>query len=261
MPLECDKTHGSCASVISFPTEQKNMTADMHVSARGGKAWRNAGAAAFMVLSSSFAMAQTPPGVTLACPAPYSNGVTASVSTAAGVWETQGPAGGAWNPAAAASYPTWLPVPNATWIGNAVTGDAGDWRYRVVIDASDPNIDLSSATLTFAYRTDNDMLSANLGATSLPVLPSATYNAVTPGTGGPISTPLTAGSNQLLVVTNNEGTTPSPYGLTMEATLTFNCRAGAPAAVPADAPWALMGLGGLLAASVAWAGRRRRKQS
>lgn len=159
------------------------------------------------------------------------------------------------------SYPTWLPVPNATWIGNAVTGDAGDWRYRVVIDASDPNIDLSSATLTFAYRTDNDMLSANLGATSLPVLPSATYNAVTPGTGGPISTPLTAGSNQLLVVTNNEGTTPSPYGLTMEATLTFNCRAGAPAAVPADAPWALMGLGGLLAASVAWAGRRRRKQS
>lgn len=223
------------------------------LSASRSKFWRGIGLAAFISLTGSVAMAQATPGVTLACPTPTSTGVTVDLSTG-GAWEIQAPGGGAWNNAAAASNSAWVALPGAAWIGNGATGVIGDYSYRLAIDASDPHIDLSSASLTFSYRTDNTIVSGSLGATALPVLPSAAYNATVPGTGGPLSTPLTAGSNALLVASTNEG---GPYGLAMQATLTFNCRATPPAPVPVNSPWALIGMGVLLAAGVAWAGRRR----
>ena len=221
---------------------------------RQGTIWRGVGAAAFISLVSSAAMAQAVPGVTLACPTPTSTGVTVDLSTAAGVWEIQAPGGGAWNAAAVASNVAWLAVPGADWIGDGAAGVVGDYNYRVAIDASDPNIDLASATVSFAYRTDNTMVSGTLGA-PLPVLPSVTYNAPAAGTGGPISTPLTAGANELLVVSNNAG---GPYGLAMQGTLTFNCTATVVAPVPADAPWALFGLSALMLAGVGFMRRKRR---
>ena len=202
---------------------------------------------------------QATPGLTLACPTPTSTGVTLDVSTAAGAWEIQLP-GGAWAPALAANNPNWQPVPGAAWIGDDVTGPQGNISYRVALDASDPNIDLASATLSFSYRADNTMLTGTLGGTSLTVTPSAAHNAPAAfdGTAG-TSTPLTAGSNALLMVVENEFGTDTPYGLAMQATLTFDCRAVTPpAAVPANAPWALITLSGLMLAGVAAVRRRKR---
>ena len=45
----------------------------------------------------------------------------------------------------------------------------------------------------------------------------------------------------------------------MQASLTFNCRAAPAVAVPANAPWALVGTGGLLALGAAFANRRRKR--
>lgn len=227
------------------------------LSASRSKFWRGIGLAAFISLTGSVAMAQATPGVTLACPTPTSTGVTVDLSTG-GAWEIQAPGGGAWNNAAVASNSAWVALPGAAWIGDGATGALGDWGYRVRIDASDPNIDLSSATLSFSYRADNTMLSASLGSTSLNVLPAATLNG--PATsGGPIATPLASGTNYLTALVNNEPPNANPYGLAMQASLTFNCRAAPAVAVPANAPWALVGMGGLLALGAAFANRRRKR--
>lgn len=210
--------------------------------------------AALAALTSLPVVAQAAP-VVLACPTPTSIGVTVDLSTAAGVWEIRAPGAGAYAAAAAAANGAWVAVPGAAWIGDGTTGVVGDYNYRVTLDASDPNIDLGSATVTFAYRTDNTMVSGSVGGTSLPVLPSATYNAPAPGTGGPTSTPLTAGSNEFLVVSNNAG---GPYGLAMQATLTFNCAATVVTPVPANAPWAIFGLSALMLVGVAAMVRKRR---
>ncbi len=218
---------------------------------------RSVGAAALLALTSSMAAAQAAPGVVLACPTPTSTGVTVDLSTAPGVWEIQAPGGGAWAPATTGTNGAWLPVTGATWIGNGGNDAVGTWQYRVAIDASGPNIDLASANVTFSYRVDNTMVSSSLAGTALPVLPTVPFNATNPGTGGPISTPLTAGNNELLVVSTNDGTVPNPYGLAMQATLTFDCTAGVVAPVPADAPWALFGLSALMLAGVAYVRRKR----
>ena len=79
--------------------------------------------------------------------------------------------------------------------------------------------------------------------------------------GGPTSTPLLAGRNELSVRIHNNGSGANPYGLIMQATLTYNCRiapTAAATAVPVDAPWALAGMGALLAAGVAMSKRRRK---
>lgn len=228
------------------------------LSASRSKFWRGIGLAAFISLTGSVAMAQATPGVTLACPTPTSTGVTVDLSTG-GAWEIQAPGGGAWNNAAAASNSAWVALPGAAWIGDGATGALGDWGYRVRIDASDPNIDLSSATLSFSYRADNTMLSASLGSTSLNVLPAATHNGPSATSGGPIATPLASGTNYLTALVNNEPPNANPYGLAMQASLTFNCRAAPAVAVPANAPWALVGMGGLLALGAAFANRRRKR--
>ena len=221
--------------------------------------WRTAIAAACLTFAGSAAMAQ---GVTLTCPTPTATGVTANLSTAATVWETQAPGASTWSGAATASNTNWLGVPGAAWIGDGVSGAFGDWKYRLQITANDPNIDLASASVTFNYRADNEMLSASLAGTPLPVLPSVTFNTTPlPAPQPATSTPLAAGINDLMVIANNAGSTNNPYGLIMQATLTYNCRiapTAAATAVPVDAPWALAGMGALLAASVAMSKRRRK---
>lgn len=83
------------------------------------KAGRGAAVAAFVLMSASAAMAQA---VTLSCPTPTSTGVTANLSTAGGLWETQQPGSATWTTAAAASNGNWVTVPGAAWIGDGATG-------------------------------------------------------------------------------------------------------------------------------------------
>lgn len=197
--------------------------------------------------------------VTLSCPTPTSTGVTATLDTGTN-WELQAPGTSTWSGAATASNGSWR-GDAGTWIGDGGASGAavnGNWTYRVAVVASDPSIDLASASITYRYRSDNATLSADLNGTALPVT-TAAYNDASPGLGGPVTVPLAAGNNYLSVVSRNDG---GPYGLAMQATLTFNCQPVArqsAAAVPMDAPWALIGLGGLLAAGAAAATRRRRR--
>ena len=135
--------------------------------------------------------------------------------------------------------------------------------YAVQVDSSDPNLDLTTAMLSYSYAVD-DTVQDNLvnsekgvtwNSTALPFDPninfrgsSATYN---------VSVPLTGVTDTLTFRTFNNS---QPTGLAAKATLTFNCVPGgkkpAPVPVPTDAPWILLGLGLLLTAGAALSMRR-----
>lgn len=217
------------------------------------KAGRGAAVAAFVLMSASAAMAQA---VTLSCPTPTSTGVTANLSTAAGTWETSGD-GGAWVSAAAYQHPAWTSTPPAIWIG-AVTGarfTAVD--YRVMVNAADPYIDLASATVTYNYRVDNTVSGVTFNSAALTSSPSTTFNSASPYSSASQSVPLTRDANNVLTFhTTNAG---NPWGLVANVTLTYNCVPPVVAPVPADAPWALLSLSGLMLAAVGFAARRLRR--
>ena len=211
-------------------------------------------------------MAQAAPSVSLACPTPTATGVRQDISTQTGLWTELRPGDPGQYSANTATNGGWVSdLAGAAWLGNgAYVLGGGDYTFILPILANDPNIDLNSVSITYAYRADDTMLSADLAGTPLAVdLTNATgtYNSASPATGGPTSTPLLAGRNELSVRIHNNGSGANPYGLIMQATLTYNCRiapTAAATAVPVDAPWALAGMGALLAASVAMSKRRRK---
>lgn len=223
-----------------------------------GKTWGALAVALLLGGATSLASAQAAPGVALACPTPTSQGVTTVFSTGTD-WEIQGPTAAApWAAAARTSNPSWATVAGMPWIGNGATTALGTWNYRRRIDASDPSIDPASVTTTYRYMTDDASTGApttvsfgNLNGTTLP-MPNSGFGASR--SGGPLSTPLVADNYLTVTVPNTIGV----YGLAMEVTLTYNCRPAAPAPVPADAPWALISLSGLMLAGVAAVRRRKR---
>ncbi|MCB2038567.1 MAG: hypothetical protein KDF56_16910 [Ottowia sp.] len=232
------------------------VTLACRLSRTGGRAlgWMMTAAALYSM--GTPANAQTAPGVTLACPSPTSSGVTANLSTAAGTWETSGD-GGAWVSAAAYQHPAWTSTPPAIWIG-AVTGTSFTAvDYRVMVNAADPYIDLASATVTYNYRVDNTVSGVTFNSAALTSSPSTTYNSASPYSSASQSVPLTRDANNVLTFhTTNAG---NPWGLVANVTLTYNCVPPVVAPVPADAPWALLSLSGLMLAAVGFAARRRRR--
>jgi len=216
-----------------------------------GTLWGPLAVAAVLGGTTSLASAQ----VTLACPTPTSTGVTANLSTAAGTWETSGD-GGAWTPAVAYFLGApWIQTPPATWIGANTGPNFTNVAYRVRVDASNPYVDLASATVTYNYRVDNQVVGASFNATPL-TFDGTTFNSATPYTlPAPLAVTLTRNASNLLNFnTTNAG---NPWGFVANVTLTYNCALPAAAPVPVDAPWALITLGGLMLAGVAAARRRK----
>ena len=205
----------------------------------------------------SLASAQTAIGVTLSCPTPTSTGVTTNLSTAATVWETSGDSGATWAPAAAYFHggPWVAATPPAAWIGSVSGPSFANVAYGIRIDASDPNIDLASATFTYDYRVDNYVVGGAFNGTAL-TFDSTTYNTPAAYTlAAPLAVTLTRDANNTLVFqTTNQG---NPWGLAANVRLTYNCTPAVVAPVPADAPWALFGLSALMLAGVA--AMRRKK--
>lgn len=220
-----------------------------------------ASVAALGLLGSASVFAQAAMPVVLVCPTPTSTGLTANLSTTAPAqWETSGDAG-AWTPAVAFNYgPPWLDdVPGGSWIGGVAGPSFTTVDYRVPVDASAPNVDLASATITYSYRVDNSVAGVTFNGTALGFDPVASFSSPAPYTlAAPAAVTLTPDSNNLLTFQTTNG--GNPWGLNAAVTLTYDCKAAVPpVAVPADAPWALLSLSALMLVGVGAARRRQRR--
>lgn len=211
--------------------------------------------------ASVFAQAATATPVVLACPTPTSTGLSANLSTTAPThWETSGD-GGAWTAALAYNYGNpWLnDVPGGDWIGGVSGPSFTSLGYRVPVDASDPNVDLASAKITYTYRVDNYVSGVTFNGTALGFDPTTSFNTPAPYTlAAPAAVTLTRNSSNLLTFQTTNG--GNPWGLNAAVTLTYDCKAAVPpVAVPADAPWALLSLSALMLVGVGAARRRQRR--
>lgn len=217
-------------------------------------------------LAASVAQAQTvPTGVTLTCAAPTSTGNTVTLTTAENVWGMDIGDGAGVQPAPAYYYGApWVlgPGGESAWIGGS-TGTVATVAYSLEVRASDPNIVLSPATMTYRYSVDNTVSSITWNSDTTPFAP------VTPGwydSSTAVATKvvtLLSGNNLLVFNTTNAG---NPYGLNAEITLTYDCQNrgsgttdGAYShSVPVDDLFALGALVAALGAAGAAAVRRRR---
>ena len=209
------------------------------------------GAAALLAASGAHAQSAAVP---LDCSAGQT---TASVTIATDTsWQQSIDGGTSWAAAATASNGGWGAAPTgSSWIGNGSSGPVTPLFRRVLqLGAGvDPVVPL---TVSATFRTDDVLGSLTIGG--LPTgISGGTYNAATATTASGSVTLPGAGTYPIIATVNNTG--GGAYGLAANLTITATCRAAPPAAVPADAPWALgmlTGMIGLVAAAVV---RRRRR--
>ena len=171
-------------------------------------------------------------------------------------WQQSIDGGTSWAAAATASNGGWGAAPTgSSWIGNGSSGPVTPLFRRVLqLGAGvDPVVPL---TVSATFRTDDVLGSLTIGG--LPTgISGGTYNAATATTASGSVTLPGAGTYPIIATVNNTG--GGAYGLAANLTITATCRAAPPAAVPADAPWALGLLAGMIGVAAAGLGRRRRK--
>lgn len=209
------------------------------------------GAAALLAASGAHAQSAAVP---LDCSAGQT---TASVTIVTDTtWQQSTDGGTSWASAANASNSGWGTAPTgSSWIGNGSSGPVRPLFRRMLQLGTqvDPAVPL---TVSATFRTDDVLGSLTIGG--LPTgISGGTYNAATATTASGSVTLPGAGTYPIIATVNNNR--DSAYGLAASLTITATCRAAPPAAVPADAPWALgmlTGMIGLVAAAVV---RRRRR--
>ena len=180
---------------------------------------------------------------------------TASVTIATDTtWQQSTDGGTHWAAAATASNSGWGTAPTgSSWIGDGSSGPTTALFSSVLqLGAGvDPAMPL---TVSATFLVDDRLGSLTIGGLATGIN-GGTYNGA--GTTATDSVTLPGVGNYPIIasVTNAGGA----YGLAANLTITATCRAAPPAAVPADAPWALgmlTGMIGLVAAAVV---RRRRR--
>lgn len=196
------------------------------------------------------------PSITLSCSAPVSRN-TADLTTKPGVWRIDYDGLG-WAPAVYFHdyWAPWHDLPSGDhWIGAYPGTNPEAVAYSVLVMADDPNIDLSSAKITYSYLVDNSVTRITWNGVELPSSSATGFQGTPYILPTPATVPLASGLNRLLFVTSNQ---VDPFGLSASVTLTFNCGTpvSSPQPVPANPPWALVALSGLMAACVV--GMRRR---
>ena len=169
-------------------------------------------------------------------------------------WQQSTDGGTSWASAANASNGGWGAAPTgSSWIGNGSSGPVTPLFRRMLqlCTQVDPAVPL---TVSATFRTDDVLGSLTIGG--LPTgISGGTYNGAPTTATGSVTLPA-AGNYPIIASVTNAG---GAYGLAASLTITATCRAAPPAAVPADAPWALgmlTGMIGLVAAAVV---RRRRR--
>ena len=207
------------------------------------------GAAALLAASGAHAQSAAVP---LDCSAGQT---TASVTIVTDTtWQQSTDGGTSWASAANASNGGWGAAPTgSSWIGNGSSGPTTALFSSVLqLGAGvDPAMPLT-VSATF-------LVAATLGGLTIGGLATGisggTYNGAPTTATGSVTLPA-AGNHPIIASVTNAG---GAYGLAASLTITATCRAAPPAAVPADAPWALgmlTGMIGLVAAAVV---RRRRR--
>lgn len=199
-----------------------------------------------------------PPSITLSCSAPVSRN-TADLTTTPGVWRIDYDGLG-WTPAVYFHdyWAPWHDLPTGDhWIGAYPGTNPEAVAYSVLVMANDPNIDLSSAKITYSYLVDNSVTRITWNGVELPSSSATGFQGTPYSLTTPTAVPLASGLNRLLFVTSNQ---IDPFGLSASVALTFNCGSpvSGPQSVPANAPWALVSLSGLMAAGILGMRRRRR---
>ena len=156
--------------------------------------------------------------------------------------------------AANASNGGWGTAPTgSSWIGNGSSGPTTALFSSVLqLGAGvDPAMPL---TVSATFLVDDTLGGLTIGGLATGIS-GGTYNGAPTTATGSVTLP-GAGNYPIIASVTNAG---GAYGLAASLTITATCRAAPPAAVPADAPWALgmlTGMIGLVAAAVV---RRRRR--
>ena len=170
-------------------------------------------------------------------------------------WTQSNDGGTTWVPANTAGNSGWGAAPTGSnWIGNGTNGlPASAHQFLRVLQLGagvDPAVPL---TVDANFLADDTRNGLTVGGLSTGVS-GGTYGAPTAAAGA-VTLPSAGDYPVLASVTNTGGA----YGVAMSMTVTATCRAAPPAPVPADAPWALGMLTGLIGlAAAAVASRRRR---
>ncbi len=198
--------------------------------------------------------------VPLACTVP--NGAnTVTLATNATNWEVN-PGTGNFQQATAITSPhgAWTdPAVPAQWIGESSNGAGsiavGSKGFRVMLQPH-ANVVPSSGHIAINFKVDDDLTAVTLNGAGLsgnyPYIGS--FSAATSVPAASV-TFVPGVANPLAVSVYDVG---SVWGLNAVFTITYDCAQPLPKAVPMDAPWALLGLGGLLAAGAGFMARRRR---
>ena len=180
---------------------------------------------------------------------------TASVTIVTGTtWQQSTDGGTSWASAANASNGGWGAAPTgSSWIGDGSSGPTTALFSRVLqLGAGvDPAMPL---TVSATFLVDDTLGGLTIGGLATGIS-GGTYNGAPTTATGSVTLPAAGNYPIIASVTNTGGA----YGLAANLTITATCRAAPPAAVPADAPWALgmlTGMIGLVAAAVV---RRRRR--
>ena len=207
------------------------------------------GAAALLAASGAHAQSAAVP---LDCSAGQT---TASVTIVTDTtWQQSTDGGTSWASAANASNGGWGAAPTgSSWIGNGSSGPTTALFSSVLqLGAGvDPAMPL---TVSATFLVDDTLGGLTIGGLATGIS-GGTYNGAPTTATGSVTLPA-AGNHPIIASVTNAG---GAYGLAANLTITATCRAAPPAAVPADAPWALgmlTGMIGLVAAAVV---RRRRR--
>ena len=207
------------------------------------------GAAALLAASGAHAQSAA---VLLDCSAGQT---TASVTIVTDTtWQQSTDGGTSWASAANASNGGWGAAPTgSSWIGNGAGGPTTALFSSVLqLGAGvDPAMPL---TVSATFLVDDTLGGLTIGGLATGIS-GGTYNGAPTTATGSVTLPA-AGNHPIIASVTNAG---GAYGLAANLTITATCRAAPPAAVPADAPWALgmlTGMIGLVAAAVV---RRRRR--
>ena len=169
-------------------------------------------------------------------------------------WQQSTDGGTSWASAANASNGGWGAAPTgSSWIGNGSSGPTTALFSSVLqLGAGvDPAMPL---TVSATFLVDDTLGGLTIGGLATGIS-GGTYNGAPTTATGSVTLPA-AGNYPIIASVTNAG---GAYGLAASLTITATCRAAPPAAVPADAPWALgmlTGMIGLVAAAVV---RRRRR--
>ena len=207
------------------------------------------GAAALLAASGAHAQSAAVP---LDCSAGQT---TASVTIVTDTtWQQSTDGGTSWASAANASNGGWGAAPTgSSWIGNGSSGPTTALFSSVLqLGAGvDPAMPL---TVSATFLVDDTLGGLTIGGLATGIS-GGIYNGAPTTATGSVTLPA-AGNHPIIASVTNAG---GAYGLAASLTITATCRAAPPAAVPADAPWALgmlTGMIGLVAAAVV---RRRRR--